>query len=56
MKGSRFVDTTLKVTELEHLDRVYEQEIDDEIYEKEQELLKEEFYDTTPSDKRDGAD
>lgn len=53
LKASRFLDTTLKVSEFEHREKIYDLEIDAAIHQKENELLREDFYDTVLSEKKD---
>ena len=37
-KASRFLDTSLKVSELEHRERIYDREIDEKIEQEENEI------------------
>ena len=46
LKASRFLDTTLKVSEFEHREKIYDLEMEEAIQKKENELLREDFYDT----------
>lgn len=51
-KASRFLDTTIKVSELEHREQIYDQSIDEQIKLKEEMVAQEDFYDTV-SEKKD---
>ena len=55
-KASRFLDTSLKVNELEHRERIYDNEIDEKIEQEENEILEEDFYDSNRPRMRDEED
>ena len=45
-KASRFLDTSLKVSELEHRERIFDNEIDEAIHQREHEILQDQYYGT----------
>ena len=52
-RASRFLDTSLKVSELENREKIYEYEIDVLIEEEENQVMQEELYDTLKPEKDD---
>ena len=55
-RASRFLDTSLKVSEFEHRERIFENEIDDLIEAEENEVLQEELYDSVKPKKNGEED
>jgi len=50
-KASRFLDTSLKVSELEHREKIYDNEIEEIILLEENEAQQEDLYDSVKKDK-----
>ena len=50
-RASRFLDTSLKVSELEQREKIFEQEIDDLVLAEENEVKEEELYDSVKPEK-----